>query len=713
MPNPFQPSRRRPSRLRQLDDRLDAALRGGRAGIGAGFRRFGAGLSRFRPRGLSRALVEIVGDGLTLASVGAVLLLVLALPAVEATSTDWRAEGDYAVTFLDRDGNEIGRRGLEHIDTVPLDDMPDYLVNAVLATEDRRFYSHFGVDVFGTARALMENLRASAVVEGGSSITQQVARLLYLSNERTLERKIGEAFIAVWLEATLTKDEILKLYLDRAYLGGGVFGVAAASEFYFGRPVQEISLAEAAMLAGLFQSPSRYAPHVNLPAARARANEVLTNLVEAGYLTEGQVIGARRQPAEVVDHEASAAPDYFLDWAFEQVQAAVPDGDRTLVVETTFDPTLQRAAAEAIETTLRQSTERYTVRQGALVALDPDGAVRAMVGGRDYGESQFNRATNALRQPGSAFKPFVYATAFMNGFTPDSVVQDAPITIGDWSPSNFSGGFAGPVTLTTALVRSINTVPVRLAQAIGRDLIVDTAQRMGITTELQITRSLPLGASEVRVIDMAGAFAVFANGGTRADPYAFTRIVNSSGAVVFDRARDVPTPETALPPDVVAQMNGILVQVPQWGTGTAAQLEGIPTAGKTGTTNSFRDAWFVGYTGNLVAAVWLGNDSYETTGNMTGGTLPAQTWHSFMTVAHQGVRLTPIPFIDDPAYDLQEEAEIAASEAAAGNEGGSPRLPPATRQLLLRLAALFRGEPAPEPEVPGDLAQAAALPAIP
>lgn len=677
---------------RQRDRSSSAPIRrltiGFRSGLGAADQ----ALRRLRPRGFLRLVSELIGDGLTLLAAAATLALALAMPAIEATAVNWRDQGDYAVTFLDRNGNEIGRRGIRQIDSVPLGDMPDYLIAAVLATEDRRFNNHFGIDVLGTARALLENLRAEGVVQGGSSITQQVARLLYLNNDHTIERKIQEAFIAIWLEATLTKDEILEIYLDRAYMGGGTFGVAAASELYFGKPVTEVTLAEAAMLAGLFQAPSRYAPHVNLPTARARANEVLTNLVEADYLTEGQVVAARRRPASVVSRLDEAIPDYFLDWAFEQVKSVVTDGDRILLVRTTLDPLIENAAEESIEVTLRQSGEDFNVRQGAAVVLAPDGAVRAMVGGRDYGESQFNRAINALRQPGSSFKPFVYATAMMNGYTPDSVVPDAPISIGDWSPRNFAGGYAGPVTLTTALVRSINTVPVRLAQAIGRDLIVDTAAAMGITSELAITRSLPLGSSEVRVLDMASAYAVFANGGFRAEPYAFTQITNSRGEIVFDRDRDAPAPVRALPSETVGLLNNMLVQVPEWGTGRAAALDGIPVAGKTGTTNDFRDGWFIGFTGNYVAAVWFGNDNYESTNRLTGGSLPARTWNLFMSAAHEGIEIVPIPFVEREEYQrpaLPIVAEVAPEPATVLPE---PDLPPGLEMQLVRLQELLAGQ---------------------
>ena len=455
MRDPFQTDRKRRFRIRpiEIDAWIDSSVfRAGRA-VGAFFVGVSIFMRRCRATGAWRVVFEVLGDGLTLGSAGAVVLLALALPAFQDTRGDWRARGDLAVTFLDRYGNEIGKRGLRQSDSVPLEEMPDQLIKAVIATEDRRFFDHFGIDVPGTMRALVENLRANAVIQGGSSLSQQLAKNLFLSNERTIDRKIKEAFLALWLEANLSKQEILKLYLDRAYMGGGAFGVEAASEFYYGKSVKDVSLAEAAMLAGLFKAPTRYAPHINLPAARARANEVLTNMVQAGFMTEGQVVGARRHPADVIEHSASSgSPDYFLDWAFEKVKEANIEGDRVLTVRTTIDMGMQKAGEDAIESTLRQYGNSYRVKQGAMVAVEPDGAVRAMIGGRDYGESQFNRATDALRQPGSSFKPFVYATAMANGFTPKSVVLDAPICIGDWCPSNFSGGFLGPITITTALI---------------------------------------------------------------------------------------------------------------------------------------------------------------------------------------------------------------------------------------------------------------------
>jgi penicillin-binding protein 1A len=651
-------------------------------------------MHRFRVTGVTRALVELLSEGLTLGAGGAVVMLAFAIPAFHDTSGDWQSRGDLAVTFLDRYGNEIGKRGINQSDSVPLEEMPDYLIKAVLGTEDRRFYDHFGIDVPGTLRALAENLRANAVVQGGSSLTQQLAKNLFLSNERTLERKIKEAFLALWLESHYTKNQILKLYLDNAYMGGGTFGVEAASQYYFGKSVKDINLAEAAMLAGLFKAPSRFAPSVNLPAARARANEVLTNMVQAGFMTEGQVLGARRHPADVIEHaNDTGSPDYFLDWAFQEVKDLGDLGDRVLIVRTTLDTGIQHTAEDAVDNSLRTYGAAFKVKQGAAVVVSPDGAVRAMVGGRDYGESQFNRATDALRQPGSSFKLFVYSTAMMNGFNPKSIVLDAPICIGNWCPHNYGGGYSGPIPLTTALVKSINVIPVRLAQAFGREKIVETARKMGITTDLRITRSLPLGSDEVKVIEMAGAYAVMANGGYRAKPYAFTQILSSSGNVLYDRRKEAKPPVRALPENVVAEMNSMLVQVPEWGTGRAAKLDGIRTAGKTGTTSDYRDAWFDGFTGNYACVVWFGNDNYTPTRQMTGGSLPARTWHDIMTFAHKGIDLKPIPGIDNPFEKPPAGAAVAAADTASQNaaDSGKPAtLSAATTEQLLAIEQLLR-----------------------
>ena len=417
---------------------------------------FAAFMDGFHIAGWRRVLNELACETLTLGLGFGIVALTLGGLAFQETSDDWLKKTDLAVTFLDRYGQEVGRRGIRHDDKVSFDELPQNLIHAVIATEDRRFFDHFGIDVIGTLRALTVNARADTVVQGGSSITQQLAKNLFLSNKRTLERKIKEAYLAVWLEFRLPKREILRLYLDRAYLGGGAFGVQAAAEFYFGKSVRDLSLAEAAMIAGLFKAPTKYAPHINLPAARARAADVLNNMVEAGYVTEGQIYAALRNPATPVDRSRDLTPDWYLDYAYDEVKKLAEEkklGDeRVLTVRTALDSNLQKHADAIIEDQLRQHGPAYHAKQSAMVILDPLGAMRAMVGGRDYGESQFNRATDALRQPGSSFKPFVYVTALMTGkFKPSTIVVDAPICIGNWCPHNYKNSYAGHLPLVERL----------------------------------------------------------------------------------------------------------------------------------------------------------------------------------------------------------------------------------------------------------------------
>ncbi len=651
---------------------------------------FSAFMDRFHVSGAAKLGVELACEGLTLGLGGALLMLALAIPAFRETSEDWLKKQDLAVTFLDRYGQEVGRRGIRHDDSLKLEDVPDVLLQAVLATEDRRFWTHWGVDPIGTLRALTANARASGVVQGGSTLTQQLAKNLFLTNERSIERKIKEAFLALWLETHLSKKEILKLYLDRAYMGGGNFGVQASAQYYFGKSVREVSLAEAAMLAGLFKAPSRYAPHVNLPAARARANDVLSNMVEAGFLTEGQINIARRNPATPVDREEEYSPDWYLDWAFEEIKKLATAGkfgnSRVLVVRTALDQNIQKRAQAAVEDNLRTYGKQYRASQAAAVVMEPDGAVRAIVGGRDYGESQFNRATDALRQPGSSFKPYVYAAALLTGrIKPSSMVVDSPVCLGNWCVKNYGGSFSGRVPLANALARSLNTVAVKLSiltgdgrgdwdkAKSGRAKIVDLAHRMGLTTPLTDTVSLPVGAGEVKVIDQAAGYAVFANGGMTAPPFGAVEVRSSAGDVIYRREADGVKRVQVLPKSVISDMVFMMSGVVNAGTAARAKLPGIPVAGKTGTTNASRDAWFVGYSGNYVGAVWYGNDDYRPTANMTGGTVPAQTWHDIMVYAHQGIELKPLfgaPSTPDAAAAV---AGLAASPGVAGL--GAPQRP--------------------------------------
>lgn len=625
----------------------------------------------FRMRGWRRWTVEIFCEGLTLGAAGAVLTLALAVPAFRETGPDWLNRADLSVTFLDRHGQEIGKRGVMQNDGIPLSEYPDHLIKAALATEDRRFYQHFGIDVAGTARAIVENARAAGVVQGGSSITQQLAKNIFLSNERTLERKVNEAFLALWLEHHLTKDEILKLYLDRAYMGGGAFGVDAAAQFYFGKSAREVTLAESAMLAGLFKAPTKYAPHVNLAAARARASTVLDNLVNAGFMTEGQVQPARFAPATPKVTAASvSSPDYYLDWAYGEVRgmaaAGAFKGQRVLVVRTALDPALQRHAEASVEQMLRQYGDQYKVEQAAAVIMEPEGGVRAMVGGRDYGVSQFNRAVDALRQPGSSFKTYVYTAAFASGkYTPDSVVTDAPLCVGNWCPKNYGRSFSGKVQLIRAFAKSINTIPVRLAIGIGQKSVIDMAHRMGIRSKLDVGRALALGVEEVTLLDHTSGYSTLANGGRRAPPYAAIEVLDSKGDALWRHDRDVKPPQQVLGPHVVANMNRMMLAVTEGGTGGRARLDGYQVGGKTGTSQSYRDAWFIGFTGSLVGGVWFGNDDYTGTKDMTGGSLPAMTWKEIMTFAHQGLAPRAIPGVPLPAG---QGAAVAAAEPVDGGE---------------------------------------------
>ncbi len=637
-----------------------------------------------------RRAAALVDGVVNLATVASLALLILAQPAFLSTAgQDWLRQLDLSVTFLDRDGKEIGRRGIRHDDRVELRDMPPHLIAAVLATEDRRFFSHWGIDPIGLGRALLANARADGIVQGGSTLTQQLAKNLFLTGERTLERKIREAFLAVWLEFRLSKAEILKLYLDRAYMGAGAFGIEAAAAVYFGKSVRDVTLPEAAILAGLFKAPSRYGPH--LGAADARAADVLDRMYEAGAIDRAERDAARRAPATAISREGLPHPGFYLDWAFREVQRLAAAGrfgrDTALVVETPLDSALQDRAESALEAALARDGGRVGADQAALVVMEPGGAVRAMVGGRDYGASQFNRAVDARRQPGSSFKPFVYAAALAHtALRPGSVVTDAEICLERWCPANYGRTFSGEMSLTAALARSINTVAVRLSVEIGRQAgemsigqqarfgrarIIELARELGVATPLQDTPSLPLGASEVTLLDMSAGYAAFASGGVRAEPHAVTAVRTPRGTPLYRRRAGEP--RRVLASDIAGEMNAMLAKVVEAGTGRRAAIAGHPTAGKTGTTSAYRDAWFAGFTGHLVATVWFGNDDDRPTRELTGGTLPAATWQKVMSFAHRSLAPLPLPGIGGAKVAERRTfgafQEVASGSLSAGGRG--------------------------------------------
>jgi penicillin-binding protein 1A len=659
--------------------------------------------ARFRLSGWKRLLNEAVAEGLTLGAGGLTVLYILAIPAINEFDENKINTGKYAVKFLDRNGAEIGQRGILHNDAVPLEDLPDHLIKATLATEDRRFFEHFGVDFIGTARALFENARANEVVQGGSTISQQLAKNLFLSSERSITRKLKEVFLAFLLESRFTKRQILKLYLDRAYLGGGAFGVEAASQFYFGKSVRDINLAEAALIAGLFKAPSRFAPHVNLPASRARTNDVLTNLVEAGYMSAGQVHAARLNPAKFIDTRPAHSPDWFLDWAFEEAQRLGEGrGHYVLTARTTVDLGMQQAAQDAMINTLRYSgPSRRRGYTGALVSMEPDGAVRAMVGGMDYEDNQFNRAAHARRQPGSSFKLYVYATAFENGFNPRSLVRDYGGACGNWAPRNYSGGSSGrSLAALDAFRMSLNVPAVELSLRVGRDKVLEMTRRLGVDG-VKKTCSMALGDTGITPLQHTGAFAVFANGGKRAKPYAILEMFNSKGELVYSRDKDEPEAPQIVSRKVAEQMNTMMRAVVTDGTAKNASLDFTTVAGKTGTSSSHRDAWFVGFTGALVTGVWVGYDDFRPMAGITGGALPAQAWRTYMTVALRGYRsIPPIPGLGMDANQVAEQQRLqelkrtdpglAHAQIAQAAQKKTSLMPDQTRDALKRLSEIMR-----------------------
>ncbi len=548
-----------------------------------------------------------------------------------------------AVSVLTAEGSLLAAVGDLYGEPVRVQELPPHVPRAMLAIEDRRFYRHFGVDPLGLIRAAIANARAGRVVQGGSTITQQVAKNLFLAPDRTLKRKVQELLLALWLEHRFTKDQILTLYLNRVYLGAGTYGVDAAARRYFGRTARTLGPYEAAMLAGLLKAPSRFNPLNNPEAAAARTRVVLAAMVDAGFLESADV-----KPSPAAARALAAGAErpgrHFVDWVLEQVPDFAVPADRDLVITTTLDLRLQAAAEDEVEAALAKEGGRLKVGQAALVAMTPDGAVLAMVGGRDYAASQFNRATQAQRQPGSAFKPFVYLAGLEAGLTADTVMRDAPVTIGKWSPRNFNGRYHGDVTLTRALAESSNAVAVRVGERAGRKSVAEVARRLGVVDDVLATPALSLGAAETTLLRLTGGYAALAAGGLRVSPYAVTQIRDSRGQVLYKRS--VPPAVRVAKASDASSLVRMMTEVVAAGTGKAAMLD-RPAAGKTGTSQEFRDAWFMGFTADIVAGVWMGNDDGAPMNEVTGGSLPARTWRAFMEEANRGLPKRPLLKEDD------------------------------------------------------------------
>jgi penicillin-binding protein 1A len=594
---------------------------------------------RFR-KALSRGAYwsAVAGLWAAIAVVGVVVWVGAHLPPIQSLEVPKRPP---YIQIAALDGSVLAVRGEMAGDNVALKSLPRYLPQAFIAIEDRRFYSHYGIDPLGIARAAVANILHRGVSQGGSTLTQQLAKNLFLTQERTLQRKLQEVELAFWLEHKYSKNEILELYLNRVYFGSGAYGVDAAAQRYFGKPAKAVTLAEAAMLAGLVRSPSRLAPNRNPEGAASRARVVLGAMADAGFITASQAKAAIANPSYAMRPPSAGTVNYVADWIGEVLDDLIGQVDRNIVVETTIDPKLQGEAEAALIDELAAKSGKFNVSQGALVTMTPDGAVRAMVGGRNYAESQFNRAVTARRQPGSAFKPFVYLTAIEQGLTPQTIRQDAPINIKGWRPENYGHEYFGAVTLTQALSMSLNTVAVRLGMEVGPQNVVRTAHRLGIASKLEANASIALGTSEVSLLELTGAYAPFANGGRSVAPYVITRIRTAAGKVLY--ARNEAARAQVIDPRSVAMMNAMMSETLRSGTARKADIAGWPAAGKTGTSQDFRDAWFIGYTARFVTGVWFGNDDNAPTKKATGGGLPVEVWSRLMRAAHQGIAVAGLP----------------------------------------------------------------------
>lgn len=659
MVEPHMPSKTPRPRADLAIDPSDRPVKSGPVKSGPAKSDGGSGPKRQRPRrswprklmvwGLTLAI------WLTVGLAGLVAYYAIDLPDIgKMTETTRRP----SVRFVSVEGEVFAAYGDIYGQTLDLHEISPHVPKAVLATEDRRFYSHFGIDPMGLARAAFVNLRAGRVVQGGSTITQQLAKNLFLNPERTLKRKVQELLMALWLEQRFTKNQILTLYLNRVYLGSGTYGVDAAAKRYFDVSARKAGLYQSAVIAGLLKAPSRFSPLNNPEASHRRATEVLNAMVAAGTIDAKTAEAAARQGAAAAKRPVPGGR-WFADWLMGQLAGLTEFQDRDIVVRTTLDMGLQRKAEAELKALIAANGTKAKVTQGAVVVMSPDGAVRALVGGADYDDSQFNRATQAQRQPGSAFKPFVYLAALDHGVQPYDVFTDAPIKLGNWSPGNYTGKYEGPVTMRHAFAQSINTVAVRLIDEVSPARVAALAGRMGIGSKLGTEASLALGTSEVNLLELTAAYAPFANGGQGIAAFGIERVTDPDGAPLWSRTGGGFGQVVSRP--ALADMQDMMQAVIGEGTGKAARLD-RPAAGKTGTTQDYRDAWFMGYTADYVAGVWLGNDDQRhRMAKVTGGGLPAQLWKSVMLAAHRGMPARPLP-LPAPEYI----PHVFAGEGTAG-----------------------------------------------
>ncbi|QCM11400.1 penicillin-binding protein [Agrobacterium tumefaciens] len=592
------------------------------------------------PTGMIRSLVYwciVLGIWGGIGIAGLVFYYGARMPSASSWSIPERPPN---VKIVSVNGSVLANRGTTGGEALALEDMSPYVPQAVMAIEDRRFYSHFGVDPLGLGRAIVTNVLTGRTVQGGSTLTQQLAKNLFLSPDRTLERKVQEVLLSFWLEHKYTKDQILAMYLNRVYFGSNAYGVEAASRRYFNKSARDVNLGEAATLAGLLKAPSRLSPARDPQAAEQRAQVVLQSMRDVGFITDDEIKTAMSQPPTKAKRFWSGAEHYAADMVLEEVRGLIGDVKQDIVVDTTIDPNLERDAEKALSHVLQGDGKKQAASQAALVSIDGTGAIRAVVGGADYAESQFNRAAKAKRQPGSAFKPFVYVAALESGLTPYTIRNDGPVRIGNWTPENYEKKYRGEVTLATALANSLNTIAAQLVMEVGPDRVTQVAHRMGIESELQNNASIALGTSEVSLMELTASYAPFMNGGYKATPHIVKRITDADGKVLYENKYD--NPPRVLSEEIAATMNGMLSRVITEGTGKAARLQGWQAAGKSGTTQSFRDALFVGYTSNLTTGVWFGNDDGTSMKKVTGGGLPARAWKDFMTAAHSGLSPSPL-----------------------------------------------------------------------